>query len=332
MRYRMLGTHGPEISLVGYGAWEIGGQFYGPNPSEGEVVPAIHAALDAGMNWIDTAEVYGDGTSEALVGRAIRGLRDEVLVFTKVAPGPSGTGFEPAQVRRAIRGSLKRLGTDHVDLYQLHWFPHEEPCPIEETWGAMRGLVDEGLVRWAGVSNFSVEQIERCLAVGPVDSLQPELSMLHRDEEATIAWCGESRIGVIAYGPLAYGLLTGAITAQTRFHPGDFRSGNDPGFSYYRELFAPGRIERHLEVVDRLRPLAAGLEATVAQLALAWAFHRPGVTAAIAGSRSPKHNRENAGAGDLQIPAEVLEEIEEILAPVSPSPSSSSSPPPAGGA
>lgn len=314
MQFRKLGSQGPEISVVGYGAWEIGGQFYGPNPGEEAVIEGIRAALDAGMSWIDTAEVYGRGTSETLVGTSVRNRRDEVLIATKVAPRPEGTGFEPGRIRQAATRSIRRLGIDHIDLYQLHWFPDDERFPIEDTWGAMSELVDEGLVRYLGVSNFGREQIERCLEVRHVDSLQPQCSMLHREGEDLYPWCGERGIGVIAYGPLAYGLLTGAVDRDTRFHPQDFRSGSDPNFTYYRDLFAPGRIERNLEVVDRLRPVAERLDVTLGQLALAWTVHRPGVTAAIAGSRNPAHVRENARAGDVFLPPAVMEEIETILA------------------
>lgn len=310
MRLRKLGKRGPDISVVGYGAWEIGGESYGPNPSKDDVVRAVHAALDAGMNWIDTAEIYGGGRSEELAGEAIRGR--DALVATKVAPRPVGTGFSPKQVRRALETSLRRLRTDHVDLYQLHWLP-EDTEGLEETWGTMAALQDEGLVRHVGVSNFGIPEIERCMAIRHVDSLQPQLSMLHRHGETLSPWCEEHGVGVIVYGPLAYGLLTGAVTSDTKFARDDWRSGSDPEHSYYRDLFAPGRIERNLEIVERLKPIASRAGATMGQLALAWTFHRPGITAAIAGSRSPEHNRENAGAGDVELSEEVLAEIEDVL-------------------
>ena len=297
---------GPEISVIGYGAWEAGGTAWGPNESEQVVIDAIRAGLDAGIDWIDTAEVYGDGVSELLVGRAIAGRRDEVTVATKVAPRPEGSGFAPAQVRKACEGSLDRLATDRVDLYQLHW-PDEDGTAVEDTWGAMAELQDVGLVRHIGVSNFDRGQIERCLAIRHVDSLQPEFSMLTRANADLIRWCGEQGIGVISYAPLAYGLLTGSITAETRFAPGDWRGEEEHQEGPFVDL--PGS----LEVVDRLRPIAERVGCALSELALAWNVHQPGVTAAIAGSRDPGHVRTNAAAGDIELDDATLAELAELL-------------------
>ena len=304
MKTKPLGSEGPELSVVGYGAWEAGGDTWGPNESEEAVIEAIHAGLDSGINWIDTAEVYGHGTSERIVGRALEGRREAVIVATKVAPRPEGTGFRADQVRSACEGSLGRLGIDHIDLYQLHW--QDDGVPAEETWGAMAELVDAGKVRWIGVSNFDQALIERCEAIRHVDSLQPHFSMLRPEHRDLIAWCGEKGIGVVAYSPLGLGLLTGAITKETKFDPDDWRSGAP-------RLFAPGKIERSLAVVDAMRPVAERLEVSIAQLALAWVVHQPGVTSAIAGSRNPKHVRDNAGAGDVELDQKTLDELEEVL-------------------
>jgi aryl-alcohol dehydrogenase-like predicted oxidoreductase len=309
MRTRRLGSAGPEISVIGFGAWEAGGDEWGPNESEERVIDAIRAGLDAGITWIDTAEVYGSGMSERLVGRAVADRRGEVVVATKVAPRPNGTGFRPQEVRRACRGSLDRLGIDRIDLYQLHW--PTRTVPVEDTWAAMAELVDEGLVGSIGLSNFNRSEIERCEAIRHVDSLQPQFSILHLVHRELIAWCGERGIGVVCYGPLAYGLLTGAITMDTTFHPDDWRSSG--GTSYYHALFAPGKKERSLAVVDGMRPIAERLGITVAQLALAWTAHQPGVTAAIAGSRNPTHVRQNAEAGDIRLDDQTLRELEGLL-------------------
>src|SRR5437867_9019179 len=204
-----LGSSGPELSVVGFGAWEAGGDDWGPNHSEAAVIDAIRAGFAAGMTWIDTAEVYGDGVSETLVGRAIEG-RADVLVATKVAPEPGGSGFRPDDVRSACEGSLRRLGIDTIDLYQLHW-PDERGIPVEDTWGAMAGLVDQGKVRWIGVSNFDRPLIDRCRAIRHVDSLQQEFSLLRPDDKGLIRWCGEVGIGVLSYSPMGAGLLTGAL-------------------------------------------------------------------------------------------------------------------------
>jgi aryl-alcohol dehydrogenase-like predicted oxidoreductase len=234
-----------------------------------------------------------------------------VLVFTKVAPRPGGSGFHAAGVRAAVEGSLRRLGRDVIDLFQLHW-PDRE-VPVEETWEAMAALADDGLVRSVGVSNFSSELIDRCERIRHVDSLQPPFSMLHRDgRDDLFVRCEQAGTGVLAYGPLAYGLLTGAFDETTTFSDDDWRSGKH-GIGAYDELFAPGAFERSLAVVEALRPLAEGKGVTLAQLALAWALHQRGVTGAIAGSRSPSHVRENAVAGDIELTPSDLEEIEVVL-------------------
>jgi aryl-alcohol dehydrogenase-like predicted oxidoreductase len=311
MEMRKLGTQGPEISVVGYGAWEAGGDMWGPNEDEDQVVAAMRAALDAGMSWIDTAEVYGRGHSEELVGKAVGDLRDEVLIFTKVAPRPAGTGFAASQVRTAIQGSLSRLGTDHVDLYQLHW--PDTRVPIEETWGAMATLVDEGLTRSSGVCNFDRRLVERCLAVRHVDSVQNRFSLLDQKDHSLFPWLEERGVGYLAYSPLAYGLLTGAITMETEFHEGDWRSGKSWNMPTYEQFFAPRVRQRHLRRVDQLRPIAERLGTSVASLALRWVIEQPGVTAAIAGSRNPDHARANVTAGDLKLDSETLEEIDRIF-------------------
>jgi aryl-alcohol dehydrogenase-like predicted oxidoreductase len=305
VRRRKLGARGPEISVVGYGAWEAGGAAWGPNESEDVVIDAIRTGIDAGIDWIDTAEVYGDGVSETLVGRAISGRRDEVVLVTKVAPQPEGSGFAPAQVRDACEKSLGRLGTDRIDLYQLHW-PDTSGTLLDDTWGAMSELHDAGLVRSIGVSNFDREQIERCLAIRHVDSLQPEFSMLVRENAELIRWCGQQEIGVVTYGPLAFGLLTGAITADTRFPPGDWRGEKQDDGPF-------ADLARSLDVVDRVRPVAERIGCTMSQLALAWNVHQPGVTAAIAGSRNSAHVRANAAAGDIELDQATLAELNALL-------------------
>ena len=305
MRRRELGARGPEISVVGYGAWEAGGAAWGPNESEDVVIDAIRTGIDAGIDWIDTAEVYGDGVSETLVGRAISGRRDDVVLATKVAPQPEGSGFAPAQVRDACEKSLGRLGTDRVDLFQLHR-PDDGGTPLEDTWDAMCELQDAGLVRAIGLSNFGREQIERCLAIRHVDSLQPEFSMLVREHAELIRWCGEQGIGVITYGPLAFGLLTGAIRSETGFPPGDWR-GEKQGEGPFADLAGS------LEVVDRILPVAERIGSTLSQLALAWNIQQRGVTAAIAGSRNPSHVRANAAAGDIELDQATLAELNALL-------------------
>jgi aryl-alcohol dehydrogenase-like predicted oxidoreductase len=314
MKTRRLGSNGPVISVVGYGAWEAGGTAWGPNESDDAVIASMRAALDAGIDWIDTAEVYGDGESERLVGLAIAGRRDEVTIASKVAPSDEGSGFLPAQVRAACDASLGRLGTDRIDLYQLHW-PDSSGVPLEDTWGAMVELQDAGKVRSIGVSNFSRDLIERCEAIRHVDSLQPEFSMLNREHAATIAWCATNGTGVVSYGPLAFGLLTGAIGPDTVFSPGDWRAPDDePEDPDEVNLFSPSRFPAALEAAGAIAQAAGRLGITTAQLALAWNAAQPGVTSAIAGSRNPDHVRINAEAGELELDEATLADLETLLA------------------
>lgn len=309
MKMKRLGSDGPEISVVGFGSWEAGGGVWGDRPDE-QSIEAMQAAVDAGMNWIDTAEIYGRGRSEKLVGNALEG-RDDVMVFTKVAPRGAGTGFRSQEVRAGAEASLERLRREVIDLYQLHW--PDPAIAVEETWEAMVELVEEGSVRWIGVSNFDQDLIERCEKIRHVDSLQPHFSMLHRRaREELFPFCESNGTGIICYGPLAYGLLTGAVTKDTEFADDDWRSGKT-GIGYYHQFFAPGVFERNLAIVDALRPIADRLGITLAQLALAWVFHQLGVTGAIAGSRSAEHVRQNAGAGDVELETKDLDEIESIL-------------------
>ena len=294
---------------MGYGAWEAGGDQWGASISDDGIIAAMHSAFDEGIDWIDTAETYGHGRSEEVVGQALRG-HEQVMVFTKVAPRPRGSGFSPGSIRTAAESSLRRLGREVIDLYQLHW--PDPTTPLEETWGAMTSLVDDGLVRMIGVSNFTEELIARCHAIRKVDALQPQLSMLWHERRHLGPFCRVNGIGVIAYGPLAYGLLTGGITLATRFPDDDWRSGK-LGLRAYGQLFAPGRIEPNLEVVEALKPIATRLGISLANLAIAWVLHQEGVTGAIVGSRSARHVVENARAAAVELGRGDLEEIEAIL-------------------
>jgi aryl-alcohol dehydrogenase-like predicted oxidoreductase len=308
MLTRRLGAHGPEISAIGLGAWEAGGDAWGDNPDDDAIVRAFHEAFDAGISWVDTAEVYGSGVSERLVGKAIVGRREDLVVATKVAPQPEGTGFRPEQVQAACDASLARLGIEAIDLYQLHW-PDETGVPVEDTWGAMAALVDAGKVRAVGVSNFDQSLLERCLAIRHVDSLQQEFSMLVLDDRDLIRWCGETGVGVVTYSPLGVGFLTGRFTRADAERIDDWRS---------REGWTSSdTLDDVFRVVDGLRPIAERLGVAMGQLALAWNIAQPGVTAAIAGSRSGGHMRENAAAADVKLDAETLDELEDLLRGVS---------------
>lgn len=309
MKMNKLGSQGPDISAVGFGSWEAGGNAWGPEVPDERTIEAIRTGINSGMNWIDTAEVYGDGRSEELVGQAIQGA--DVMVFTKVASKGAGSGYDAAGVRRGAEASLRRLGRDVIDLYQIHSPP--SGVPLEETWGAMAQLVDDGLVRYIGVSNFDRKEIETCEAIRHVDSLQPHFSLFHQEgRDDLFAFCQSNGTGIIAYGPLAYGLLTGTFTTETTFTEDDWRGGGH-GVNYYDQLFAPGKFEANVGRADALKPVAERLGVTLPQLALAWVFHQNGVTGAIAGSRSPEHVKDNAGAGSVILSESDLQEIDSLL-------------------
>jgi aryl-alcohol dehydrogenase-like predicted oxidoreductase len=299
MHVRALGSGGPDITTVGYGAWQAGGGSWGTPRSDAEVISAIRAAIDAGMSWIDTAEVYGNGTSERLVGRAIAGRRDEVLVFTKVAPSDEGSGIRPDQIGRAVRGSLERLGIEHIDLYQVHW--PDPAVPVEETWGAMAELVGQGLVARIGVSNFDRPLLERCMPIHPVASVQNELSLLRRDDvDGLLPWLAEQGIGYLAYSPLGSGLLTGSFGRGHVFEAGDWRASE----------FSDEVLAEAAAVVDAMRAISDRTSIPVASLALAWVISRPGVTAAIAGSLNPANVAANARASQIEVDRNVLDDLD----------------------
>jgi aryl-alcohol dehydrogenase-like predicted oxidoreductase len=229
-----------------------------------------------------------------------------VIVATKVAPQPEGTGFKPEEIAAACEGSLRRLGMDHLDLYQLHW-PDEQGVEVESSWGAMAELQDAGKVRFLGVSNFSRELIERCEPIRHVDSLQQQFSMVTLDDRELIRWCGEVGTGVVTYGPLGFGLLTGALSRSDAEGLTDWRADGSEG------VFSPAGLDAAFDIVDAIRPIAQRLGVSMAELALGWNRHQTGVTSAIAGSRNVEHVRTNAAAGDLSLEPSVLEELEGSL-------------------
>jgi len=255
MQRRKLGKDGPEISVIGYGAWEAGVGYHSVNPPDEELIGAMRAAFDHGVTWVDTAEAYGAGRSEELVGQAVAG-RDDIMVFTKVIFQPFGSGLDAAGIRAGAEASLRRLGREVLDLYQIH-LPDPQ-VPVEESWSAMAQLVDEGLVRYIGVSNFPPELVERCEWVRHVDSVQLHFSLLYREDYLSLLpLCQANGIGILAYGPLGFGVLAGTMMPHTRFADDDWRSGNVPlPVPLYQQIFAPGRFEQHLRIVEALRPIA----------------------------------------------------------------------------
>jgi aryl-alcohol dehydrogenase-like predicted oxidoreductase len=281
-------------------------------PEEGEsadvdrAVRVLAAAADAGINWIDTAEDYYETRNETLIGEALARCDASFHVATKVAPSRGNSGFRPEQVRAACHASLRRLRRDHVDLYFLHW--PDDVVPLEETWGAMSELVEEGLVRAIGLSNYDVADIERCHAQRTVDVVQDGLSLVdHLDARERFSRCAELDIPVVVYEPLASGVLSGRTMDEVREIWKDWTE-----FGFYKRMLAPGRAERSEAVVDAMRPIARQHGISVAQLALAWVLHQPGVAWALAGSRDGRHVHENAAAAAVDLRVS-LDECEALI-------------------
>jgi aryl-alcohol dehydrogenase-like predicted oxidoreductase len=309
MELRALGASGVEVSTVGLGGYELGD---GENPAIERVRQIVTTSLDAGVNWFDTGEVYLDTRNETSIGEAITGLRDELVVASKVAPAPDGSGLRPEQVDAACRASLRRLRTDRIDVYVVHSPDEDSGVPITETWDAMARLVDDGLVRAIGLSNFGIADIEACHATRHVDVIQQGLSLIdHEDERPVITRCGEIGIGAVIYEPLASGVLTGALTRE-KGHEQWGPEWHDSRF--YRRLFAGDRLDRSIAFVDLIRPVATRLGATVAQVAIAWVLRQPGVTSAICGTSNVAHAIDNAGAAGLELSDADLAELDAATA------------------
>lgn len=291
MRTRVLGNSDMAISRVGFGAWAIGGGgwAYGWGPQDDAAsIAAIRRALDLGVNWIDTAAVYGLGHSEEVVARALAGHPGpRPYVFTKCGlvwdeQGRIRRELSPDSIRRECDASLRRLRVEAIDLYQVHW-PTADPGDIDAAWGALAELQRSGKVRWVGVSNFDVGQLRRALAIGPVTALQPPYSMVRREVEAEVLpFCQRQGIGVIAYSPMGSGLLTGAMTRErvAALPADDWRRGEP--------MFQEPALSHHLALAERLRPIAARHRVSPGEVAIAWVLRHPAVTAAIVGARSPE--------------------------------------------
>jgi aryl-alcohol dehydrogenase-like predicted oxidoreductase len=316
---RKLGETGPELTTVGFGAWAIGGPWrYGwGEVDDDDSIAAIRRAVELGVNWVDTAAVYGLGHSEEVVGRAVQPYRvgEEVYVFTKCGrrwegrpDGVIGNDLRPESIREECERSLLRLGVERIDLYQVHWPDWTTDTLLEDSWGTMAELVEEGKARWIGVSNFDVEQLARCEAVRHVDSVQPPLSLLVRGARTTVLpWAVEHGTGVICYSPLASGILTGAFDhARIAGLDGDDWRRGAPSFQ-------EPLVSRSLALVDRLRAIADELDTTVPAVAVAWVLAQPGVTATIVGGRTPRHVEGWAVASDVVLGDAVLRSLDEAI-------------------
>jgi aryl-alcohol dehydrogenase-like predicted oxidoreductase len=318
---RRLGQTDLEISRVGLGTWAIGGPWafgWGPQDDAASVA-AIHRAVELGINWIDTAAVYGLGHSEVIVGKALAALpaSERPWVFTKCGlvwdkgdlMAETYRVLRPESIRRECEASLRRLGVPRIDLYQFHW-PDETGTAVEDSWDAMLRLVEEGKVRWAGVCNFDVSLLARCAARGAVASLQPPFSPIRRKVAAAeLPWCLAHDVGVISYSPMQSGLLTDGFSAArlAALPPDDYRRRAGVEFT------AP-RFEKNLALRDGLRPVAARIGVSLGELAIAWVLAWPAVTGAIVGARSAPQVDGWIGAASLELSPSDLEEIAAVIA------------------
>lgn len=296
MEYRDLGDSGIRVSVIGLGGWAYGGGVWGEVDDE-ESVATIYRALDLGINLIDTAEIYGSGRSEEVIGRALRGNRERAVVATKVSP----QHLDRRGVVAALEWSLRRLQTDYVDLYQIHW-PNRK-IRIAETMETLMELLESGKIRAIGVSNFSKEQLEEALRFGSVHSVQPPYSLIWRMvEKDVVPFCREHGIAVLAYSPLAQGLLTGKFNLENRPAEGEIRSKNRL-FKNEETYRAACQVARELEVYARRH------RKTVAQIAINWVIQQPGLTSALVGAKRPSQVEENAAAADFRLSPEEVAEI-----------------------
>ena len=310
MKTRQLGNSDLMITPIGFGAWAIGGagwEFGWGEQDDKQSVAAIHRALELGINWIDTAAVYGMGHSEKVVALALRSWSGpRPYVFTKGGLRWDEQGYvhrslNPASIRQECEDSLRRLNVDVIDLYQIHW-PTEE---LEEGWTAMARLQKEGKVRWIGVSNFNVEEMRRAQEIAPITSLQPRYSLVRREiEQEILRYCRSEKLGVIVYSPMASGLLTGAMTRE--------RADALPSIDWRSRdaEFQEPRLSKNLALVERLREVGERHGRPPGQIAIAWALRNPTVTGAIVGARNAKQVEGNVGAADLSLANEEIAEIE----------------------
>ena len=314
MQTRQLGNSDMQITRLGLGTWAIGGGnwAFGWGPQDDEAsIATIHRAIDLGINWIDTAAVYGLGHSEEIVAKALKGRSDRPYVFTKGSrvwndQGEITSSLKEQSLRREVENSLHRLEVDTIDLYQLHW-PNPDP-DIEEGWSTLAKLKSEGKLRYIGVSNFSVEQMERARKIAPITSLQAPYSLIKRDIERDILpYCQEHNIGVIVYSPMMSGLLSGKMTRERidNFPEDDWRKRN--------EEFQEPRLSRNLKLASLLQDIGYPYNRTTAEVAIAWTLRHPAVTGAIVGGRRPEQVEEIIGAAEFRLSESELEQIEKFL-------------------
>lgn len=297
----------PALSRVGLGAWAFGGVGWGPQDDRDSIATIRHAAA-AGVSWIDTAAVYGDGHAERIVGEALAGMpaAERPLVFTKAGvlvdpdSGKTRRDLSPASLRAECEASLQRLGIERIDLYQLHW-PVDDVEAVEAAWATLGELQEEGKIRWAGVSNFGPELLERCARIRPLDAAQLPLSLLEdKITDAELPWLAERGVATLVYSPLESGLLSGSFSRER------LAALPEDDWRRRRPRFQSPELERALHLVKQLRPLAAELGTSVAELAIAWTVHFEGVAGAIVGARTPAQVDGWTGAAQLELGSDVL--------------------------
>ncbi|GHO46352.1 aldo/keto reductase [Ktedonospora formicarum] len=313
MHTRRFGKSDLQITPIGIGAWAIGGGEWAGgwgSQDDQESIATIKRGLDLGINWIDTAAVYGLGRSEEVVGKAIKG-RERPLIFTKCSlvwddNRKVGNSLKKDSLKREVESSLKRLGIDYIDLYQIHW-PNPDP-DIEEGWSTLAELKKEGKVRHIGVSNFSIDQMERAERIAPVETLQPPYSLIHPEAEKDILpYCEKHDIGVIVYSPMASGLLTGQMTEER------IQQMPEDDWRKHDAEYQGTRLKRNLELAHTLQEIGQMHNVTAGVVAVAWTLRNPGVTAAIVGSRQPKQIEDMVMAAEYRLSESELQEIEKFV-------------------
>lgn len=314
MNTKQLGNTDMSLTAIGLGSWALGGGNWIGGwgfQDDKESIDTIHKAIDLGINWIDTAAIYGLGRSEEVVARALKGVSKRPYVFTKCSTiwnekREVGQSLKADSLRKELESSLRRLQTDVIDLYQIHW-PNPDP-DIEEGWSTLARFKEEGKVRYIGVSNFSVEQMQRAQKIAPISSLQPPYSLVKRDvEKEILPFCQEHAIGVIVYSPMQSGLLTGAMTPERiKNLPQDDWRHNNPEFN-------EPRLTRNLKLVDLLCEIGKPHDVSSGVVAIAWTLRHPAVTSAIVGGRRPRQVERNIKALDFRLNQQEIEQIQTFL-------------------